>query len=90
MRKVKKIPFFQEKIKKDGLNKFLGHVSPFLMPIILLGIETFGPAKYTLVSFWQPRQPWWPRQLAMLVAKSLLFLLSDSNPNFFRSSKVLL
>ncbi len=55
--KSKKIPFFQEKIKNDGLNKFLGHVSPFLMPIILLGIETFGPAKYALVSFWQPRQP---------------------------------
>jgi hypothetical protein len=54
---AKKSPFYKEKLKNDGLNKFF---PPLLM--ILLGIEALRTARYSLVGFWWPRRPWRPRK----------------------------
>jgi hypothetical protein len=58
--RIKKSP--QKKAKKSKMVDEIRpscRSSPFLMmPFILLGIETLGPARYSFVSFWWPRH--WP------------------------------
>jgi hypothetical protein len=62
-----KIVFFQNFLKNDGFSKFLAHISPtFDDSSDPPGQKNFGPARFSFVSFW------WPRQLAiaLLVASS--------------------
>jgi hypothetical protein len=38
-----------------------------MIPVILMGIETLGPARFSFVNSWWPRQPRRFRQLAIAV-----------------------
>jgi hypothetical protein len=66
--KAKKSRFITKNDKNDDS---WDKSSPFLViPVTLQGIKNTGPAKYSFLSFFWPRQPWRPSWSAMFIAES--------------------